>query len=225
LIIHRCRVTPFYLIDAPRRSTGAEILTMKRIKDHLFKEYPHTRELLQPTRYFATADISPDLEITEAFHSVRKEAFIGGQYEWLPRFCKENGITNMQLSIHRDDKAQFVIEHIVSEHTEDSQTVFRVDPQFGAMSEYALFRYFAFPILTLSKIQMAAIANREGWEKIMGMTWFCHKPTSKLKPCGICHPCIYAIEEGLGWRVPLGRRMVSFFYRSLVRRLTAHGDL
>ena len=51
LLIHRRRVTPLYLIDAERRSTGVELLTMKRIKDHLWNEYPHTRELLQPTRY------------------------------------------------------------------------------------------------------------------------------------------------------------------------------
>lgn len=221
LITHKCQVTPFYLIDAPRLSTGLELLTMKRIKDRLLKEYPHTHKLLQPTQYFAVADISPDLEITEAFQSLRKEAYMGSQYVFLSCFCKENEISEMQLCIHRDDMAYFFLEQIVSERTDDFQTVFRVDPQFREMNEYVLFRYFAFPIFKLSKIQMGAIANRQGWKEIMGMTWFCHTPTNKMMPCGKCNPCMYTIKEGLGWRIPVRRRMVSFFYRLhrlLIRR-------
>ena len=218
LIIHRRRVTPFYLIDAERPSTGAEVWTMKRIKDRLLKEYPHTHGLLQPTQYFAVADISPDSEITEAFQSVLKEKFMGSQYDWLARFCKENGMTDMQLCIHRDDKAHSVIEQIVSESTDDLQTVFRVDPKFKETKEYVLFRYFSFPIFRLSKIQMSAIANKQGWGKIMDMTWFCHNPTDNMEPCGKCNPCLYTIEEGLGWRIPVRSRMV-FFHTPLIRPL------
>ena len=37
LIIHRRRVTPFYLLDEERRSTGVEIRTIKRIKGLEFR--------------------------------------------------------------------------------------------------------------------------------------------------------------------------------------------
>ena len=216
LIIHRRSVTPFYLTNANRRSADMEILTMKLIRDRLLKEYPYTRELLQPTQYFLVKDISPDSEITEAYQSLRKEKFMGIQYEFLPRFCKEKGITDIQLCIHHDDKAHFVIEQIVSESNRGFQTVFHIDQKFKDMNEYVLFQYFSFPIFNLSKLQMSELADEQGWKKIMGMTWFCHNPTKNMQPCGICNPCLYTIEEGLGWRIPMKSRIISFFYREII---------
>jgi 7-cyano-7-deazaguanine synthase in queuosine biosynthesis len=219
MIIHRRQVTPFYVINEERLSSGLEILAMMRIKDRILEEYPHTQELIQPTQYFSGEDIPQDLKITEAFQSVFKEKFMGTQYEWLARFCKANGITDIQLCIHLDDKAHFVVEQVVSESTDGFQTIFRVDQKFYEMNEFILFRYFSFPIFKLSKIQMSAIANEKGWGEIMDMTWFCHEPTSKMNPCGICNPCLYTIEEGLSRRIPIRSRVRSFFHRRLPRPL------
>jgi hypothetical protein len=220
LLVHRCRVTPFYLIEEERHSTGIEILTMKRIKDRIFKEYPHTQELLQPFRYFSVSDISPDTEITEAYRSILNVKYIGIQYDWLARFCKENLITDIQLCIERHQhysQTRFNPTEIVSESNNGLQTAIRIDPKFKMMSEYVLFQYFSFPIIKLTKIQMFDIAKKQGWENIMDMTWFCHTPTRRMKPCGVCIPCLLAIQDGLGWRVPLGSRISSFFFRSLIK--------
>lgn len=219
LITYRRRVTPFYLINAERESTGVEIKTMKRIKERLLNEHPHIRTLLQPTRYFAVADISPDREITKANQAICTEKSMGGQYEWLSRFCKEYGIADMQLCIHRDDKAHFVVEQIVSETTDGCQSSHRVSPRFKDMKEYVLFRYFTFPIFTLSKVQMSAMADEQGWKEIMEMTWFCHNPTRNMKPCGVCQPCEYTIEEGLGKRMPARSRVTFLLHRRLIRPL------
>ena len=218
LIIHRRRVTPFYLIDAERRSAGLEIQAIKRIKERLLKEYPHVHELLQPTRYFAVADLSPDSEITEAFQSILKEKIIGIQYEWLARFCKENEITDMQIGIQADrlhHESRFDFEGLVSESIGDTQPIFRVDPKFRGMNEHVLFHYFSFPIIKLTKMQIYAMAKERGWEEIMYMTRFCHNPTNNLKPCGKCEPCFQTIQEGLGWRIPVRSRIAAIFYRQL----------
>ena len=122
LIIHRRWVTPYYLIDTGRRSFGIEIKTMKFIKDHLLEEYPHIQALLQPIQYFSVADISPDSEITKAYQSILKESYFGSQNDWLARFCKEYGITNMQKCTQRDvhrDNTYFHIEKFLSESTND----------------------------------------------------------------------------------------------------------
>jgi hypothetical protein len=206
LTVHRRRVTPLYLI-ADRPSTGMELKTIKRIKDRLFKEYPYTTELLRPTQYFAVADLAPCLEITEAFQGIIKEKKMGSQYEWLARFCRQNAIMDMQLCIHRDDKAHRVVEQLVSEYETDSYSTYRIDPKHAMKKEYVLFSYFSFPIFNLSKLQMAAIAKEQGLEDIMEMTWFCHRPRRDMKPCGRCKPCIYTIEEGLGWRIPVSSRI------------------
>jgi hypothetical protein len=175
LIIQRQRVTPYYLIHAERRSTGEEILAMKKIKVKLSKEYPYTRELLQPTRFFAVSDILPDPEITEAYRSILKAKFIGVQYDWLARFCKMNQISDIQICIndeaHHNDK-RFDQSKIVSEGTEGLQTVIRVDPKFINTSEYVLFRYYSFPIIRFTKVQMHAIAKEQGWNDLMSLHGF-----------------------------------------------------
>jgi hypothetical protein len=215
LIIFRCRVTPFYLIDEVRRSTIMEIRAMRKIKDCLLKEYPHIKELLQPTRFFAVSDLLPDAEITEAYRSIFKVKTIGIQYDWLARFCKQNLITDIQICINDSayhDDTRFDHSEMVSENTEDLQNVIRVDPKFKTSSEYVLFRYYSFPIIRLTKVQMLDIAKKHGWEIYMAMTWFCHSPTIRMKPCGTCTPCLQANQEGLGWRIPLISRMVCFCY-------------
>jgi hypothetical protein len=72
-----------------------------------------------------------------------------------------------------------------------------------------------------------AVADEQGWKDLMGMTWFCHKPRKDMTPCGVCNPCLYTIEEGLGWRIPRSRRALSALYRAFVlpAKVTARGLL
>ena len=218
LLIYQTRVTPFYLIDAERKSVGLEIRTMKRIKDQLFKDLPHTKDLLEPIRFHTVTDILPDSEITKAYQSILKKRHMGMQYEWLARFCKENGISDMQLSIQshiRPNPASLSIEPIVSISNDGLRDIYVIKSKFKGTDEYKIFKYFSFPIIKTSKIQMATIADKHGWNKIMRMTWFCHNPTCSKKPCGKCKPCLIAIKEDFGWRIPPERRVISFYYRRI----------
>jgi len=113
------------------------------------------------------------------------------------------------------NEARFDFEGLVSESIDDTQPVFRVDPKFKGMNEYVLFRYFSFPIIRITKMQILAMAKEQGWEEIMYMTWFCHRPTYSMKPCGKCEPCLQTIQEGLGWRIPVRNRIAAFIYRQL----------
>ncbi len=227
LLKYHSPVTPFYLIDAERPSTGMEILTMKRIKDHLFEKYPHTQELLKPIRYYNRTDILEDTEITKVYQSILKTNKLGIQYEWLSRLCKELKITNMQLSV---EKSEFPLENqwdenldqILSECTLNSQTVYRVDEKFRELDMYKIFQYFYFPLRKTTKIQMASISDKQDWNEIMHMTWFCHYPTCNKKPCGTCNPCQAVIKEGFEWRISPVRRVVSFFYRRIIWPLKSY---
>ena len=42
---------------------------------------------------------------------------------------------------------------------------------------------------------MRTQARQAGFDEIMSLTWFCHRPRHG-QPCGTCNPCIYTIEEG-----------------------------
>src|SRR5664279_1118035 len=93
LTVQKVHVSPIYLIDEERRSTGVEILTMKRIKERVFAQYPDTRGLLQPTQYFGVIDIPPNKVISDAFMRLRERYSIGIQFDWLARFCDEHGLS------------------------------------------------------------------------------------------------------------------------------------
>jgi len=196
LLTEKRAVIPFYLIDAERPSTGKELQTTKRIKERLFKEYPHTRELLKPTQYASAADVAPDEEITSEFESIREENHLGKQYDWLARFCKEYGIFGMQLCVHDQDHAKLVLQLRSLKQSKTAGGGMEPD------SNDIMFRWFSFPVLEFSKLQMAEISKQNGWEKIMNMTWFCHTPKKNGTPCGKCPPCRYTIEEGMSWRIP-----------------------
>ena len=216
LLVHHSCVMPFYLIHPDRPSTGVELKTIKAIRAFLFKEYPFTKDLLQPGQYSSVSDLAPDPEITSAFQEIIKEKKMGSQYEGLARFCNQFAFADMQLCIHRDDKAHRVIEGLVSKDDQYAYDVYRLDPRDRMKREYVLFGYFSFPIFNLTKREMAAIAEQRGWTAIMNMTWFCHRPNKNMQPCGRCKPCIYTIEEGLGWRLPLTSRMAYTFQNRLI---------
>jgi hypothetical protein len=216
LLIQKNRVHPFYLIDADRRSTGIEIKTMRDIKRRLFEEHPYTRELLFPTHYMEIADVEPDSEISDVFQAILKDKVMGGQYDWIARFCKQSGISDIELCIHRDDKAHLAIAPFVTEYQVGSSIVHRFAETHITEREYLLFRYFIFPIFNLSKLQMAAIAEENNWTRLMDMTWFCHRPRAGRIPCGICNPCIYTIEEGLRRRIPVSSRVLRVLRRTIL---------
>src|SRR3569623_262884 len=103
LLLQRRPVVPFYLLDGTRPSTEIEIATMRRIRERLAQVHPHTREVFAQTQFFKVADLAADAAIAQAFDRSLQQAFMGNQYAWLARFCRQQGIDDMQLCIHRDD--------------------------------------------------------------------------------------------------------------------------
>lgn len=200
-------VTPWYVIDAERRSTGRELDTMRRIRAELGRRFPAARQRLRPQHYRAVEDIQPDPGVTADWECVAHRYGIGGQYDWLARLCRQEGVESLQLSIHREDRAHGVVVAAREGEDEVSRAARR------------LFAPFTFPLLETTKLEMAAEAERAGWQGLMEMTWFCHSPTFGGRPCGRCNPCRYAAEEGLGRRIPWWNRGLAVPERYLLRPL------
>lgn len=215
LLLQRVPVVPYYLEDPARASTQTELQTMVRIADHLCGTYPHVRALLRPLRIASVAAVAEDAEVEKALRRIRKRSYIGSQYAWLPAFCKQNGISDIELCVHVDDKVQALLTPYAVEfdHPAGYRSV-RAHPASAGSAEFELFRYFSFPLFRIDKVEMGRQAEAQGWGAIMDMTWFCHTPV-RGRPCGLCAPCVYTIEEGLAHRVPPSRRALSFFYRHL----------
>jgi len=219
LLVHGKHVTPYYLKRERRPSTAIEIATMARIRSALLERFPHTHELLHPTRFFDVARLLPDEAIHDAYEHTLQRTHLARQYEWLAWFCTEQRIDEIELCIHRDDKAHGVLEpFVIEEEEDDGYRTHRFDARHRGRREDAaelhrLFRHFSFPLFEVTKLEMAREADDRGWRPYMDMTWFCHSPI-RGKPCGICNPCLYTIEEGLGDRLPRMSRVRSAVFRT-----------
>lgn len=219
LLLEQGRVVqPHYLEDPSRPSTAIEIETMALIRGTLALQHPRSRELLLPTQFHRVWELPDDPGLDAAFAQARASAFMGDQYAWLARFCRVQHLPGLELCIHRDDKAHAVLERFVVADGEGEARTWRCDPARAGSAEHTLFGDFAFPLFDSSKLDMARRAREQGWHGLMAMTWFCHRPRDG-QPCGCCNPCLYTIEEGLGWRIPRRRRAISALYRVFVRPL------
>ncbi|MDH4079252.1 MAG: 7-cyano-7-deazaguanine synthase [Nitrospira sp.] len=207
LFVQKRNVAPIYLIDEPRPSTGMELLTMEKIRATIRRIDNEVGMLIQPTQFHFVSDIAKQPNITKAYDAICRRSFIGSQYDWLARFCEQQGISDLQLCIHEDDKAHAVVVDKVIGDT-DSYNSCRMNSTHCGTDEYTVFKYFSFPVLNLTKMEMQKVSRNRGWNEIMMKTWFCYRP-KRGKPCGICNPCLYTLQEGLGWRIPLSRHFLA----------------
>lgn len=216
LLIHKKTVQPFYLIDAKRPSLRAEIKTMNLLKSEINSGFPHTDELLLTTKYFSISDIPENPKLSDSYNNIRARTFIGEQYEWLARFCVWKEVSEIELAIHIDDTAHKAIKGCTELLKDDHRKFFKLNPSCDVHLKN-IFQYYSFPILDMSKIDMKEMSEEKGWNEMMFNTWFCHKPTKNMKPCGLCNPCKYTVDEGLGLRVSMGRKNIGKVIRFAVQ--------
>lgn len=199
LLIDKRPVEPFYLIDEGRRSTGAELLAMKRIRRAISSMDGSARSRILPTRLFLVSEVQICKQISDASRRIIEKQFMGSQYAWIAGCCEQHAISKLQLCLEKGSTAGLMVTPLI-----DAETAM-IDGRHSRTDEYSVFRYFEFPVLDLTKQEMAQIANAHGWTSILEMTWFCHRPI-KNQPCGRCNPCKTVIKNGLGRRIPLRRR-------------------
>lgn len=180
------QVQPHYIIDPHRPSTNYERRAMEAISGWIHEEAEQLPGILLPTEISEKASSVQSSDVQEAYNAIVKTMYIGDQYMWLADYCKTRGIDGMELGI---------------ESIPGTNVTKAVNSAEYPYSE--IFGRFSFPILSTSKLKMKAWAESAGILSIMELTWFCHKPTAHAQPCGKCAPCEVAIEEGMGYRLPL----------------------
>jgi hypothetical protein len=197
LLDHK-RVQPYYLWDHKRRSSDMEKKTMDLIKQTLFSKRPDVKELVLPTIFFAVEDIGPSEDITESYKSIAARMHLGSQFDWLARFCFYQSIDQIELSIESGGTNQINRELMAKFKVGAAE----LDDKYSNTDVYTAFRYYRFPLITTTKLEMKKIAKENGFLDLLNMTWFCHSPINGL-PCGKCNPCVAAMRDGLGSRIPL----------------------
>lgn len=220
LLEHRLPVQPSYVYDERRASAPIEVATMERIREALVKAHPHTREMLLPTRIVQLHDRAPDDDIQRAFDAILRTHRIGDQYAYLARYCRDNGLADVELSIEWGPRGtpNALEPHLVPAASKEELPTFRLRDD-APEAFRRVFGAFTFPLMGMTKLEEAQIATRNGWNELMAETWFCHRPTKDLRPCGFCNPCQYALEEGFGARIPRSRRALSRLYHATLMPL------
>ncbi|KGX94082.1 hypothetical protein N781_01595 [Pontibacillus halophilus JSM 076056 = DSM 19796] len=212
-------IQPYYVNDPVRPSTEMEKKTIEKIKRLVVELDPSKEGHIKETIEIRKEDIPQNEEITALYHKLANSKWrLGDQYDWLPRYVHSSGIEKLELSIHNGDKArEIIIQDVVK--VEDGNDSYYVLKEAVSMQEFKIFKDFRFPLLDITKLQMEENAKQRGYAHIMEETWFCHTPRKDGKSCGLCNPCKYAMEEGLGRRVTTPSTIDKLQYKAFkVRR-------
>lgn len=192
-------IQPFYLKDN-RRSEQNELKAMELISNQIIKE-SSTNAKINDLLVLDRFDIEIDEISKNAYKSIKiKVPKLGSQYEWLSAFSKT--VKGLELSLEKGSKMDFLIQSYGKRITVKDQNIGEfivLDNKNSPNDLVDLIGEFHFPILDKTKINMKTQMESLGLMHIMNKTWFCHHPIDD-KPCGICIPCIQAMEKGMKYR-------------------------
>ncbi len=178
-------VQPYYVIDTNRQSSLKEIKQMQKIRAALSAKY--SNGTINEIKYINIDSLVAEPKYKQAHSRLLKQNFMGTQYIWLSALSKQ--ISNLELCIHRDDKAEFFVNKLESQRANNPDGARDSD-------EELIFGTLKYPILNYTKVKMAEECKKDGDLDILNMSWFCFSPINDT-PCGLCNPCKYSLEEGM----------------------------
>lgn len=215
LIVDGDSVEPHYIdFEDHRQSASFERAAMDKIRAEIADRWPEAAARLAPPKVTRRGEIAPDPQITEAHARLKAQSYIGDQYDWLARYCRQYRVPKLNLCIHRDDKAFKAIRDRI-EPVPDRPGTYRLQGGADGSDAALIFGSYVFPVLDMSKIEMGQAAAEHGLAEVMALTWFCHTPIGGA-PCGRCNPCRYTIEEGFGHRIRPMRRWTGWVYAHVI---------
>ncbi len=204
-------VQTYYIIDPSRLSVRHELKAMQLIKQMIFKRYNETRGLLLPTVFYELDSIEPIFEIIKAYQNITKYTSIGSQYKWLAEFALEYRFM-IELCVEKGvGRMNELLKPVLVKTETEGLSYYKVDDSLADKDIYALFGRFRFPVFGIDKHEMSEVALKENFIDLLEQTWFCHRPLSNGKPCGICTPCTQIMKENMRYRMPFISRCRYYF--------------
>lgn len=212
LLEKKTMVQPYYIIDYRRPSLGMEFETMQYLRSRITEIYPQSANLFLPTKHSDLESIKPDIKISESYKKIVAIRHLGDQYEWLPRFCKQHKVRGMELCIEKLTQSSNLsllpyltgIEKYPNFNKPDYYDTIKKEINY-------IFSFFELPLIYYTKTDMYEYATKKKWvDEVLTKTWFCYYPSRLKSPCGLCKPCVQAITNHFGWRIPLCRRVLYY---------------
>ncbi|WP_018141268.1 hypothetical protein [Thioalkalivibrio sp. ALJ7] len=216
-------IQPHYVIDPRRRSSGMEILTMKRISRALIEEGFAEAGRIQPLMTHQREAIPHDETIDDAFQEIMRSHRVGNQYRWLAMLVKAEGLDGIEIGIVQGDRIAAVLEDHLIESNIDGCPTMTVERDAGDVS--VLFAHYSLPLARRGPLELRKQAKELGWKGPLAKTCFCHTPLSGMHPCGTCRPCVLMLErkgeaKRVGWRGKLRYWLIERPIRLLPRAVS-----
>jgi 7-cyano-7-deazaguanine synthase len=190
LLIERRPVQPIHVLDTGRGSALFELRTMQRMRAALLPRLADPL-LLRPMTIVLASDYPPPPEQVARGGRIQARAHMGSQYVWLTGPAEAMGWRDVEISLER-------LEHGLNAW---QRMVFRAPGTLNDSDEAQLFKYWAFPVMHLTKTEMREIAREHGFLDVLLARWFCFNPVFG-KPCGRCRPCKSANRDGVRYANP-----------------------
>ena len=177
-------VDPYYLIDFHRKSYPVELTVIKNLREKI----NNITNLILPLKIYLKDDIPEYDEISQAYEKTKNICRFGSQNKWMANFCAFKKIYGIEVSSHKHIEPAPYQKIIFNDLNKQDYSLNKES------IAYPVVKYFSFPIVNFTKLDMLNYARQHNFESILNETWFCHKPINN-KPCGLCHPCTIAIEQ------------------------------
>lgn len=223
LLIHKMVVQPYYIIDPGRDSTLIEIRVMSEIKKALVEKKPELTHLILPTIFKELNQIEKSEQIAESYKRLTIVENIGRQYEWLARFCDDEGIKDIEISnetaiFDEDNRTRKLLSDDLERFETERGVYYKLSERGKNSDVYKIYGNYIFPVFDYTKLDMVEICKKQDVLDVMNLTWFCHSPDRYNKPCGKCHPCRTVVREGLSWRLPF-RAKLRYYTWPILRKI------
>lgn len=207
LVVEEATVQSYYIIDSSRSSTIHELKAMEIIKGKVIKKFPKTKSLFLSPILYLKNDILLDPQMSRYYKNIKSNLYISPQYEWLASFAHQFGISEMEYCMEKIEHVPDYENHYRSILLPELEgTMHDCKLRNNPINENnCLFKNFRFPVVHLTKDDMRSLSEEFDFYDIIRDAWFCHRPTTQDKPCGICVPCKVRIASGVESQVPYSK--------------------
>jgi 7-cyano-7-deazaguanine synthase len=219
LLVERRPVRPIYILDSGRPGTLHEIRAVEAMRDGVTARLDDPT-LLAPIEVHLRTEVPVRPEVMALYSRIAAQVHIGTQYAWLAAAGEAFGWQGVELAMER----------YVDGPSQLQRLIFDDRRQLNDTPEAQLFRFYSFPVLHLTKAEMAAAARVHGFDDLLALRWFCHTPLGG-KACGLCRPCRLAYSDGVDFASPtaakarrLWRKVHGRSASELARRAVARGS-
>lgn len=228
LVVEKKYVQPYYVVDSTRKSTMYELKAMEIIRGNVINKFPETKNLILPSIIHLKTDILPNPKLNKYYNNIKSAFHIPPQHEWLTVFAHQFGIEDLEYCGEKIEPIPDFENHyrsILLPELEGKWHDCKLRNKVTNANNL-LFSCFRFPVLHLTKNDMKSLSELYNFNDIMRDTWFCHRPNSRGRLCGICVPCTVRLDSGLETHIPFSKmRFVEQAWFSLKNKLRSTGPI